>query len=141
MSDVSSTSVSSVDSVKSVNSVKARAEADGVEFVYAMFVEMHGKPCAKLVPIDVLECSDGTLALSRIRSAAQHARQVDEWLRPNASTPCVLDKSEVVDGYVHGFDGGIPRLRRFVERIGQAELRVDHVRRRSIDRPPSYRAA
>lgn len=30
--------------------VKARAEQDGIEFFLAMFVEMHGKPCAKLVP-------------------------------------------------------------------------------------------
>ncbi len=35
--------------------IKARAEADGVEFVYAMFVEMHGKPCAKLVPVQALD--------------------------------------------------------------------------------------
>ncbi len=35
--------------------IRARAEADGVEFIYAMFVEMHGKPCAKLVPIQALD--------------------------------------------------------------------------------------
>jgi len=35
--------------------IKARAEADGVEFIYAMFVEMHGKPCAKLVPVEALD--------------------------------------------------------------------------------------
>ena len=35
--------------------VKARVENDGVEFIYAMFVEMHGKPCAKLVPVEALE--------------------------------------------------------------------------------------
>lgn len=35
--------------------IKARVEADGVEFIYAMFVEMHGKPCAKLVPVEALE--------------------------------------------------------------------------------------
>ncbi|MDH3296257.1 MAG: type III glutamate--ammonia ligase, partial [Acidimicrobiia bacterium] len=35
--------------------IKARAEADGVEFIYAMFVEMHGKPCAKLVPVQALD--------------------------------------------------------------------------------------
>ncbi len=41
--------------------VKARVENDGVEFIYAMFVEMHGKPCAKLVPVEALEglMSDG----------------------------------------------------------------------------------
>ena len=35
--------------------IKARVENDGVEFIYAMFVEMHGKPCAKLVPVEALE--------------------------------------------------------------------------------------
>jgi glutamine synthetase len=35
--------------------IKARAKEDGVEFIYAMFVEMHGKPCAKLVPVDYLD--------------------------------------------------------------------------------------
>src|ERR1700676_221730 len=29
--------------------------ADGVEFVLAMFVDMHGKPCAKLVPSTAIE--------------------------------------------------------------------------------------
>jgi glutamine synthetase len=29
--------------------------ADGVEFVLAMFVDMHGKPCAKLVPASAIE--------------------------------------------------------------------------------------
>ncbi len=35
--------------------IRDRADDDGVEFIYAMFVEMHGKPCAKLVPIGALE--------------------------------------------------------------------------------------
>ena len=35
--------------------IQVRVEADGVEFIYAMFVEMHGKPCAKLVPVNALE--------------------------------------------------------------------------------------
>ena len=41
--------------------VKEQVERDGVEFIYAMFVEMHGKPCAKLVPVSALEglMSDG----------------------------------------------------------------------------------
>jgi glutamine synthetase len=29
--------------------------ADGVEFILAMFVDMHGKPCAKLVPASAIE--------------------------------------------------------------------------------------
>jgi glutamine synthetase len=32
--------------------LRARAESDGIEFFFAMFVDMHGKPCAKLVPAD-----------------------------------------------------------------------------------------
>ncbi len=43
--------------------LKARIADDGVEFIYAMFVEMHGKPCAKLVPAtaidDLLEVGAG----------------------------------------------------------------------------------
>jgi len=41
--------------------IRDKAEADGVEYIYAMFVEMHGKPCAKLVPVEALEglMSDG----------------------------------------------------------------------------------
>ena len=35
--------------------VARRVNEDGVEFIYAMFVEMHGKPCAKLVPVSALE--------------------------------------------------------------------------------------
>ena len=30
--------------------LRKRAQADGIEFFFAMFVDMHGKPCAKLVP-------------------------------------------------------------------------------------------
>ena len=33
----------------------ARAESDGVEFFFAMFVDMHGKPCAKMVPVEALD--------------------------------------------------------------------------------------
>lgn len=31
--------------------LRKRAEADGIEFFLAMFVDMHGKPCAKAVPM------------------------------------------------------------------------------------------
>ena len=30
--------------------LKKQAEGDGIEFFFAMFVDMHGKPCAKLIP-------------------------------------------------------------------------------------------
>ena len=43
----------------SLEDIRSRIEADGVEFIYAMFVEMHGKPCAKLVPVEAL---DGLMA-------------------------------------------------------------------------------
>ena len=43
----------------SVEDIRSMVEVDGVEFIYAMFVEMHGKPCAKLVPVEAL---DGLMA-------------------------------------------------------------------------------
>src|SRR6185312_16748060 len=30
--------------------LRERAESDGVRFFFAMFVDMHGKPCAKMIP-------------------------------------------------------------------------------------------
>jgi glutamine synthetase len=33
----------------------AAIERDGIEFMFAMFVDLHGKPCAKLVPVSALE--------------------------------------------------------------------------------------
>ena len=35
--------------------LRKQIESDGVEFIYAMFVEMHGKPNAKLVPVTCLD--------------------------------------------------------------------------------------
>src|SRR5260370_2006392 len=35
--------------------LRARAAGDGVEFFFAMFVDVHGKPCAKMVPIEALD--------------------------------------------------------------------------------------
>src|SRR5258708_28348909 len=35
--------------------LRARAESDGVEFFFAMFVDMHGKPCAKMIPVEALD--------------------------------------------------------------------------------------
>ena len=35
--------------------LRDRAKADGIQFFMAMFVDMHGKPCAKLVPTASLE--------------------------------------------------------------------------------------
>jgi glutamine synthetase len=42
-----------------VDEMVAAAERDGVEFVLFMFVDMHGKPCAKLVPVSAI---DGLMA-------------------------------------------------------------------------------
>ena len=36
-----------------------RAESDGVEFFFAMFVDMHGKPCAKMIPIEAIDVLTG----------------------------------------------------------------------------------
>ena len=33
----------------------AAVERDGIEFIFAMFVDMHGKPSAKLVPAHHLD--------------------------------------------------------------------------------------
>ena len=35
--------------------LRSRAESDGVEFFFAMFVDMHGKPCAKMIPATALD--------------------------------------------------------------------------------------
>ena len=42
-----------------VPALKAAIERDGVEFLFAMFADMHGKPCAKLVPVSAI---DGLMA-------------------------------------------------------------------------------
>jgi glutamine synthetase len=39
--------------------LRARAESDGVEFFFAMFVDMHGKPCAKMIPVQALSVLTG----------------------------------------------------------------------------------
>jgi glutamine synthetase len=38
--------------------VAARADEDSIEFFLAMFVDLHGKPCAKAVPRASLEPAD-----------------------------------------------------------------------------------
>jgi glutamine synthetase len=39
--------------------LRARAESDGVKFFFAMFVDMHGKPCAKMIPVEALSVLTG----------------------------------------------------------------------------------
>lgn len=41
--------------MNTLDDVQQRVHDDGIDFIYAMFVEMHGKPCAKLVPVSALE--------------------------------------------------------------------------------------
>ncbi|BBF99755.1 MULTISPECIES: type III glutamate--ammonia ligase [Pseudonocardia] len=37
------------------DALRRRAEQDGIEFFLAMFVDLHGKPCAKAVPIEAYD--------------------------------------------------------------------------------------
>ena len=39
--------------------LRAKAAADGVEFLFAMFVDMHGKPCAKMIPVEAIDVLTG----------------------------------------------------------------------------------
>lgn len=38
-----------------VKELRERAKKDGVEFFFAMFVDMHGKPCAKMIPVEAAD--------------------------------------------------------------------------------------
>ena len=53
--------------------LRARAESDGVEFFFAMFVDMHGKPCAKMIPVTALDVLLGGARLRRVRGRADGA--------------------------------------------------------------------
>jgi len=39
--------------------LRERAESDGVRFFFAMFVDMHGKPCAKMIPVEAIDVLTG----------------------------------------------------------------------------------
>src|SRR5258705_9647866 len=39
--------------------LRERAESDGVRFFFAMFVDMHGKPCAKMIPVEATDVLTG----------------------------------------------------------------------------------
>lgn len=41
--------------IDEVRMLQERAKKDGVEFYFAMFVNMHGKPCAKMVPVSATD--------------------------------------------------------------------------------------
>ena len=46
---------SEVHEITTAEDLIAATERDGVEFLFAMFADMHGKPCAKLVPVSAIE--------------------------------------------------------------------------------------
>lgn len=41
--------------ISSSAEMEERARADGIEFFFVMFVDMHGKPCAKMMPIEAFD--------------------------------------------------------------------------------------
>jgi glutamine synthetase len=53
------TSAAELGPISSNEDLVAAIARDGVEFLFAMFVDMHGKPCAKMVPVSAI---DGLLA-------------------------------------------------------------------------------
>jgi hypothetical protein len=61
--------------------LRARAADDGIEFFLAMFVDMHGKPCAKLVPATAID-----LLLSGGAGGPRHA---------GGTRPCVVHENAV----------------------------------------------
>jgi glutamine synthetase len=52
---LASSALGGMRSMTATDDIAAKVEADGVSFIYAMYVEMHGKPCAKLVPVEALD--------------------------------------------------------------------------------------
>ena len=48
--------------------LEARASEDGIEFFLTMFVDMHGRPCAKLVPSSAMDVVVGGAGLRASRS-------------------------------------------------------------------------
>ena len=42
-------------SITNAEELTEATRRDGVEFLFAMFVDMHGKPCAKMVPVSAIE--------------------------------------------------------------------------------------
>jgi len=51
--------------------LRERAEADGIEFFLAMFVDLHGKPCAKAIPSSSFDLlMDNTRPLAKLVIAA-----------------------------------------------------------------------
>ncbi|HEY0510161.1 MAG TPA: type III glutamate--ammonia ligase [Blastococcus sp.] len=66
-----------------------RARADGIEFILAMFVDLTGKPCAKLVPIEAVEelQSEGVgFAGYAVGALGQEPKDPDVMAIPDASS-------------------------------------------------------
>jgi glutamine synthetase len=53
--DLTSTLEREVGSISNAAELSEATKRDGVEFLFAMFVDLHGKPCAKMVPISAIE--------------------------------------------------------------------------------------
>lgn len=71
-----------------------KAAADGVRFILATFVDMNGKPCAKLVPIEALaELEAGALGFAGFAAGAigQRPQDPDICVIPDADSYANLD--------------------------------------------------
>jgi antitoxin (DNA-binding transcriptional repressor) of toxin-antitoxin stability system len=78
--------------------LRQRAREDGIEFFFAMFVDMHGKPCAKLIPASSYDLMmpaapsevtmTGAMPVTRIvpaRPMTNAPRQSVSWRKPPAA--------------------------------------------------------
>jgi len=77
------------DRTASAVSLKERALADGVRFILALFVDMNGKPCAKLVPVsaaDELEAGELGFAGFAAGLVGQHPQDPDLIAIPDLSS-------------------------------------------------------
>lgn len=80
--------------VASTMSLADRAAADGVRFILATFVDMNGKPCAKLVPIEALdELEAGALGFAGFAAGAigQKPQDPDICVIPDPDSYANLD--------------------------------------------------
>jgi glutamine synthetase len=106
---------------------------DGIEFLFAMFVDLHGKPCAKLVPVTALDqlLSEGAgFAGFAAGPMGQTPRSPDLMAMPDISsyTPApwqpglgILQCDPTCEGELWPY---APRviLRRLLDRLAEADL-------------------
>src|SRR6188472_2449976 len=74
--------------------LETRAAADGVRFILATFVDMNGKPCAKLVPIEAIkELEAGALGFAGFAAGAigQKPQDPDICVIPDPDSYASLD--------------------------------------------------